>query len=197
MLHLCYLWFAIITTQYSRTLIKWRAKGLAKFVLCNKVSLYRVFFLHIHLYFTITGIKKKLFVITRTLDSQGLLFWGSTVLMKQGIWWKFSEEWNGIMFLWVMTVPLIWWAAKENNVERISIGLYAIRKQLFLQSLYSGSNIVVCEPVLVITAFIERKALEKKIQIHYQHFKNCLEKETGFGKEEKWSRTKILIFKIS
>lgn len=88
------------------------------------------------------------------------------------------------MLIWVMTVPLIWWAAKENNVERISIGLYAIRKQLFLQSLYSGSNIVVCEPVLVITTFIERKALEKKIQIHYQHFKNCLEKETGFGKEE-------------
>lgn len=76
-------------------------------------------------------------MITRTLDSQGLLFWGFTVLMKQGIWWTFSREWNGIMLNWVMTVPLIWWAAKENNVERISIGLYAIRKQLFLQSLYS------------------------------------------------------------
>lgn len=57
-----------------------------------------------------------------------------------------------------------------------------------------GSNIVVCEPVLVITAFIERKALEKKIQIHYQHFKNCLKKEMGFCKEENWSRTKKLIF---
>lgn len=101
------------------------------------------------------------------------------------------------MLIWVMTVTLIWWAAKENNVERISIGLYAIRKQLFLQSLYSGGNIVVCESVLVIAAFIERKALEKKIQTHYQNFKSCLQKEMGFSKEEKWSRTKKLIFKIS
>lgn len=49
---------------------------------------------------------------------------------------------------------------------------------------------MVCESVLVITAFIERKALEKKIQTHYQNFKSCLQKETGFSKEEKWSRTK-------
>lgn len=166
--------------------------------LISRFHYIKFFFSHIHLYFTITGVKKLLlFVITGTLDSQGLSFRGSTVLVKQQIWWKFSEELNGIILIWVMTVPLIWWAAKENNVERISIGLYAIRKQLFLQSLYSGSNIVVCEPVLVITAFSERKALEKKIQIHYQNFKSCLQKETGFGKEEKWSRTKKLIFKIS
>ena len=62
-----------------------KAKGLAKVVHYNKVSLYFIKFFFTYLYILLLLGLKKLFVIKRTLDGQGLLFKGSTVLLKQRI----------------------------------------------------------------------------------------------------------------